>query len=51
MSKKRPNIARERAKRSLIDGLSTKFFDKKGKIVFNGKENADTLIRRVKPRR
>ena len=41
MSRKR--TAKERAERSRIDGLSTRIYDKKGKLVFDGK--------RVKPRR
>ena len=49
MSKKRANVERWRAKRSLMDGLSTKVFDKDGKIVFNGRDNADALIREIKP--
>ena len=34
-------------KRSLVDGLSTTIIDKKGKVVFNGKDNADALIKQV----
>ena len=45
----RPNIERERTKRSLIDGLSTKVFDRNGKIIFNGRDNADALIKQVNP--
>ena len=49
ITKKRVNIARERTKRSLIDGLSTKIFDRNGKIVFNGMDHADALIKQVNP--
>lgn len=45
----RPNIVRERTKRSLIDGLSTKVFDRSGKIIFNGRDHADELIKQVNP--
>ena len=45
--KKRANLAREREKRSLIDGLSTTIVDKNGKVVFRGMDDADALIKRV----
>lgn len=45
--KKRANIARERAKRSLLDGLSTRIVNKKGKVVFRGTDDADSLIKQV----
>ena len=47
--KKRANIAREREKRSLIDGLSTNIYGKNGKIILNGRDHADILIRQVNP--
>ena len=45
--KSRKRTAKEKAIRSLVDGLSTKIYDKSGKIVFNGKDHADTIIKRV----
>lgn len=47
IKKKRADFAKERAVRSLIDGLSTNIYDKKGKKVFKGKDHADELIKRV----
>lgn len=49
MIKRRANIKREREKRSLIDGLSTKVFDKDGKVIFNGKDDSAAIIKRVNP--
>jgi len=46
--KSQKRTAKEKADRSLIDGLSTKIYDKNGKIVFNGKDYAD---KRVNPLR
>ena len=46
---KRTNFVREKERRSLIDGLSTTIINKKGKVVFRGKDNADALIKRVDP--
>jgi len=49
MSKKRANFVREREKRSLVDGLSTKIFNRRGKKIFNGMDHADELIKQVNP--
>lgn len=49
--KKRPDLAKERTRRSLIDALSTRIYDKSGKLVFDGKSNADALMKRVNPLR
>ena len=47
MSPESKRTAKEKAERSRIDGLSTKIYDKNGKLVFNGMDFADVLMKRA----